>query len=221
MSDSDAEINENEENVENVFELEVVDDESSDVSYYDKDYIFDYPEECDNPECKRQCYTTVNIKCDKCGISNEFMKDDIYHCLDCMGHDKKIKIDSPYVEEKYNYAHGFDMCKNCYLEFPTFIKNFHTTSHIMKLVTRRETIFQCGLCEYYFCTRCISISNTPIKLADWLAQYDDNPKETVQCVCDKCLLTMGCPYLRQQAKKTILSIDVIPPEIQEIITDYL
>ena len=192
-------------------------DEESDEtnsSYYEQECILDNKEECDNKECKKKCYTTVNIVCDKCKLSNDLMRDDIYHCLDCMGTDKKFQV---LKNNKYQNQHGFDLCKKCYMSDPKFVANYHTPCHSLLCIKRKEIILMCECCHFYYCNRCINTSKNLIEISneDYLTNSTYMANKSI---CYKCLSNFKCPFVHEKKMELLDRFD-LPNEIKMMIKD--
>jgi hypothetical protein len=148
-----------------------------DCSWMDNDYL--KLEECDNDQCKRMVYTTCNMTCDKCGETNEIVHNAVYHCTECIGQDKKYK------DGDGEFTHGFDLCKKCYEEDPTFEMYNHSKDHNFKKMEINEMIHECVICSQYFCYDCTIRSRTPIVIHDYL-EMDKSEKVTI-LICKPCL----------------------------------
>jgi len=163
---------------------------SDDLSWMTEDYL--ELEECDTPGCLKKVYSTCRISCTRCGISNELMLNTIYHCLDCIGQDKKYEQKNNWHKGyKYNWNHGFDICQKCYNEDPTFEKNHHLKTHTLQKIDRQEMIHNCSVCNRYFCHDCRVTSNKPIIITTTVifpdGEGEEKAEEWIKSICKECV----------------------------------
>jgi hypothetical protein len=162
-------------------------DNDDDTEEVIEDYVADfddYPrlEECDNKKCKAKCYSTCNITCNKCKETNELKLDTMYHCLDCVGEDKK------FIGSNGQETHGFDLCKECFDSDPTYCANLHSLGHEMKKIVREEMIGYCSVCMDFFCNKCRVTSESLIEIKGWdMNTFEDQNEYWRKSVCNSCL----------------------------------
>ena len=144
--------------------------------WMNEDYLI--LEECDNPKCQKLVYSTCNIFCSRCNISNENAHGTIYHCLNCIGEETK------YLDNNGKWNFGFDLCEKCYTENPNFEINHHDKNHILKKVDRQEMIHDCCSCFNYFCQNCLVTSSSPILVHEW--GINDESEVVCRSICKEC-----------------------------------
>jgi len=151
----------------------------SDFEWMTEDYL--RLEECDNSQCLEKGYSTCNIRCTRCEKTNEALDATIWHCLDCLGPDKRYHHEGDDADDWY---HGFDMCDSCYLVDPHYLKWNHQAEHHLKKVSPKETIHYCSVCQQYYCEKCSVSSNGLVDVQDIL---DDTICRFKRTICKSCL----------------------------------